>query len=431
MKHSHKILLVLLIAVLIQLPMTLLLQSIPTLTPPIATVMTQGQSTASAYAHQLEPAAFVSYPAVSDPWKFIPDTEVVRESHPSIGGDAWILNGTSCAGMKHITRENTPQRNMPIIVHYHIQHMAGTALYNRAHRNHECATRICRQSLKQCMVSYNETVEAQAIKATGFTFLPYEALLRPMFSLPFVDKELRRDFIFTTIMRNPFHRFLSVAKRKMKNPKVNLNYWWDITHGAPHKHYHADNLPVRWLAGIATDRSITQEDMDRAKCRLELFDLVMTEETLEPAVSGILASTRNWTKGFSHKPSRPNYTNPLGPDLDRIFLGGWLERHRPSFELYDYARRLAVRHLREAGLEPPAAALSRVPSFITTMQAYALPPKSAFPESVLEFSSQNYEANHHGNNEELPVDCSRFHLIWKSGPDRVPRVPGLGTLSFE
>ena len=279
----------------------------------------------------------------------------------------------------------------------------------------------------------------------GLSFIPYEAPLPAFFSLPFVQPEARRGLFFTTIMRNPFHRLLSVAKRKMKNSEVHFNFWWDITHEETHKHYHVDNLSVRWLAGIVTDRSITQEDMDRAKCRLELFDLVMTEETLEPAVSGILAPARNWTKGFQQDTSPPdasppdwiknfrqrqppNYTKPYGEGMDRIYLGAWLERQRPSFELYDYARRLAVRHLREAGLEPPATALSRVPSFITTMQAYALPPKGAFPESVLEFSSQDYETNHHGSDEELPVDCSRFHRIWKSGPDRIPRISGIGAI---
>ncbi len=95
-----------------------------------------------------------------------------------------------------------------IIVHYHMQHNAGTEFYQFARQFTPCATRACWQTSKHCMVSYNETVEAENIRQNynkyGVQYVSYELMLPPRFPLPFVSEDARRGLFFTTILRDPF-----------------------------------------------------------------------------------------------------------------------------------------------------------------------------------------------------------------------------------
>ena len=100
------------------------------------------------------------------------------------------------------------QSQQQIIVHYHMQHNAGTEFYHFARQYTPCATRACWQSSKHCMVSYNEMVEAENIrqnyKQYGVQYVSYELMLPPRFPLPFVSEDARRSLFFTTILRDPF-----------------------------------------------------------------------------------------------------------------------------------------------------------------------------------------------------------------------------------
>lgn len=95
-----------------------------------------------------------------------------------------------------------------IIVHYHMQHNAGTEFYIFAKQYTPCATRACWQTAKHCMVSYNEVVESENIRHNyrkyGVQYVSYELMLPPRFPMPFVSEDARRGLFFTTIMRDPF-----------------------------------------------------------------------------------------------------------------------------------------------------------------------------------------------------------------------------------
>ena len=95
-----------------------------------------------------------------------------------------------------------------IIVHYHMQHNAGTEFYKFTRQYTPCATRACWQTSKHCMVSYNEMVEAKNIRQNyetyGVQYVSYEVMLPPRFPLPFVSEEARQGLFFTTILRDPF-----------------------------------------------------------------------------------------------------------------------------------------------------------------------------------------------------------------------------------
>lgn len=101
-----------------------------------------------------------------------------------------------------------PDGEQKIIVHFHMQHNAGTNLWDFARRFTPCATRACWQDCKHCMVSYNEEVEAENIRKNyinhGVQYVSYELMLPPRFPLPFVSDTARQGIFFTTIVRNPF-----------------------------------------------------------------------------------------------------------------------------------------------------------------------------------------------------------------------------------
>ena len=104
-----------------------------------------------------------------------------------------------------------------IIVHYHMQHNAGTEFYHFARQYTPCATRACWQCSKHCMVSNKEEVEAENIRNNyrryGVQYVSYELMLPPRFPMPFVSEDARRGLFFTTIMRDPFK--VSGAYRSM------------------------------------------------------------------------------------------------------------------------------------------------------------------------------------------------------------------------
>ena len=108
-------------------------------------------------------------------------------------------------------KTNTNEENDPtqkIIVHYHMQHNAGTEFFFFAKDYTPCATRACWQDAKHCMISNNEEIEAENLrqnyKKYGVQYVSYEMMLPPRFPLPFVSETARKGLFFTTIVRDPF-----------------------------------------------------------------------------------------------------------------------------------------------------------------------------------------------------------------------------------
>ncbi|KAL7539860.1 hypothetical protein ACHAXR_010526 [Thalassiosira sp. AJA248-18] len=344
-----------------------------------------------------------------------------------------FITPTSC---KNVTKfDGAGQRSdQKIIVHFHMQHNAGTSFYIFAKKFTHCATRACWQNSKQCMVSMNEEVEAENIRQNyenhGVQYVSYELMLPPRFPLPFVSETARRGLFFTTIVRDPFKRFLTYVRRRKfvdKGSGSGSPFWLDFQ---PEQSYSdsGDNLNARWLSG-ARER-ISQDQVNIAKCRLQLFDLVIADKLYDYAVKKVMCPLNNW-KGNSdcddeitkreHK-SRPD---PLRKKngTDPLLIGAWVERIRPSFEIYDYARILSWKQLKERGVQD-LPKLSEVPSYMDTLARYTnMPLTSAHFDKIRPVSLENEEYF------SPPVEfCNRMKQIWTNNPDEVPIAFGLGTI---
>jgi hypothetical protein len=190
--------------------------------------------------------------------------------------------------------------------YYHIQYSAGTMLWDMEKKNGEYAPQACSQRERQCLISYDERVEASNLLQSNMRYIPRE------FPLPFVNARIRRNFYFMTILRNPFDRMLSHHLRRKHPSEHEHNILWKELRRDKDDAYGANNFIVRWLAGVPAAREIGQEDVDLAKCHLDLFDLVLTDQTVKAGLSQIICPSRNWKKcepGL--RPKSRNNTNPL------------------------------------------------------------------------------------------------------------------------
>lgn len=213
-----------------------------------------------------------------------------------------------------------------------------------AKRNDECAPRICSQKLGHCLQSLNERREAAHLLATNLTYVSYELTLSLEFPLPFVDPDVRKNFFFTTIMRDPLDRMLTTARHRLKDTPLHYIFPENQT---VLKTLDAVKKALKWLAvDTRTPFTDTAAVVALAKCRLELFDVVLTDDLLTEGL-GLVCKLRGWKSCKLRK--KKDKSKELR--VDRAILVGWIERQRPSYELYDYARWLAADRLRKAGIE--------------------------------------------------------------------------------
>ena len=79
---------------------------------------------------------------------------------PSPKPENWQINvntqSVNCKNNNSNTTKQYTDPNQKIIVHFHMQHNAGTEFYAFAKGYTPCATRACWQEAKHCIVSYNE-----------------------------------------------------------------------------------------------------------------------------------------------------------------------------------------------------------------------------------------------------------------------------------
>jgi hypothetical protein len=302
----------------------------------------------------------------------------------------------------------------PRIIFYHIQHHAGTSFFHGAVINKECAPRACRQKDKQCLVSYSEKIEAENIRSTRMSFIPYEIMLPKHFPLPFVNE--REGFFFTTIMRHPIDRLKTVLRRQpMKQQQL-----WYLDETKSNDPYHIDNLSVRWLAGVTNNRQITEQDLTLAKCRLELFDLVITDKTHMESMLQVVCPLRDWKRCKKVFEAGHKSNNDSLLELDPVVIGAWIERQRPSFELYDYARRLSVHQLQTRYGISSRGDLLRKRSFVETMEKYA---NVTCQGPIKRYNELKMNGPH------VPVSgCEEYHRLWASNQDLVPKIWGLNTI---
>ena len=224
-------------------------------------------------------------------------------------------------------------------------------------------------------------------------------------------------------------RFLTGISRIGYNNGIGSNadspFWNDMKMGQHHQ-YAADNLNVRWLSGAK--QRISRDQINIAKCRLQLFDLVIADKLYDYAAKKVLCPLNNWQgkrvcgnimKQGEHKSSSANVLN----ETDIILIGAWIERLRPSFEIYDYARLLSWEQLKDRGIED-LPELSEVPSYLDTLMRYMnMTITEAHFDKVERIRLDNIDRFH------PPVEfCNEMKQIWTSNTDTVPNVYGIGTI---
>ncbi len=311
-----------------------------------------------------------------------------------------------------------------ILIHYHIQHMAGTTMWSKAMQNNECAPRACLQSHGHCFHSISEEVEADHLLSNANTYISYEAPLPAEFPLPFVNSGIRSQFFFTTIMRDPIGRLLSsttsnsrgghypeAARDPSRTPEFSaflLDYMSKIN--PPYK---ADNLAIRWMAGINDNQDpwhlaeITSQHLQLAKCRLDLFDLVMTQDWFDE-MQTIFCNTQHWRWKFCSKhASKPrNYRQTIGSDAVYAVM---IERNRPSFELFDYARSLAAKHMVHYGVrsEAPVFAKSSYFEFLSELIPPSNHAQTMSGEAADYKESKSFQSHHRSRCEAIYAEWGR------------------------
>jgi len=353
------------------------------------------------------------------------------EASPAVPSQPWQF--ITPKGCTNATSSSSPSRkNGKIIVHFHMQHNAGTNFYASIKPFVPCATRACWQNHKHCLVSYNERVEADNLRLNyqkyGVQYVSVELMLPPKLSLPFVSDEAREGLYFTTIVRDPFKRYLTHLRHTNKSKDGSVDgpaghFWRDYKE--KQDLYAGDNLNVRWLSGARG--SITKDHVNISKCRLQLFDLVILDVFYDYALKRVLCPMNGWVgkkhcdPSISKEGHTSNKANPL-EHVDKSFIGAWVERLRPSFEIYDYAKLLSLKRLRELGVTD-LPQVSEVPLYIETMAKYT---GTDVTKQFRDIPKVNLDNMHLF---DPPVEfCYKMREVWSNGDDVIPDVYGIGAI---
>ncbi len=368
-------------------------------------------------------------PGIPSDWSYITPEYCVKGKTCDSCYQKWLKNGP------YTSMKNTTEK---IIVHYHIQHNAGTNFFALAHTFTPCATRACWQRHKHCLVSYNEEVEATRIRNNyyqhGIQYVSYENMLPPRFPMPFVSKSAREGLFFTTILRDPMKRLITWLRElnrlrlndKKKDVGAPPDFFWSEMEGNRGV-YKRENVNVRWLSGALDD--VTSDHVNIAKCRLQLFDLVIVDTLYDTAVEDVICPLNNW-QGLDKRGLFCNHVKiserihkksyPLN-ETDSHFVGAWIERLRPSFELYDYARIMSYAQLKALGVKN-VPQISDVPSYMETLSKYTNVTLDVPKESRVSLS--NIDKMH------PPKEfCDSMKKLWGGNADEVPYIYGIGTLA--
>lgn len=180
-------------------------------------------------------------------------------------------------------------------------------------------------------------------------------------------------------------------------------------------------MNARWLSG--SQRTITSNNVNVAKCRLQLFDLVIADKLYDYAVKKVMCPLNGWKGGTCDEKiehaEHASKSDPLKNATDPTMIGAWVERLRPSFEIYDYARILSWKQLKERGVED-LPKLSELPSYMATLENYIDDMKVMDKHFTPDRAGNGIKRVSLENEEHFspPAEfCSRMKEIWTSNPD--------------
>ena len=268
------------------------------------------------------------------------------------------------------------------------------------------------------MFSHREDVEATTLLSNNMTYVSYEFPLPPQMPFPFVKPQNREHFFFTTIMRNPVSRHMSTLHDPGVTKDTTVFFTKDAGLKGP---YSRANLALHWLAGILHGKVATEADLQLAKCRLDLFDVVMLDSWLGESLTGVFCNKKHWRWGTCPKPSN----RPPKDNIKRIRIGNvtmwaaFVEQNRLSFDLYDYARQLAAKDLVKYGVRKEApelgsSYLEELESFMDVPNEIRMRVKSAL------LRSKGVEADR--IHDEA---CAALHDSWAGNADVMPQTLGI------
>jgi hypothetical protein len=220
-------------------------------------------------------------------------------------------------------------------------------------------------------------------------------------------------------------RFLTYYRRHVQKA-VNVDtfngrsaFWIDLERSQ--RVYSGDNLNTRWLSGATGP--IGNDQVNIAKCRLQLFDLVISDSLYEYALKKVMCPLLDRKADKPRKEmtfcdgevSKIEHVSKKSDPLngtDPLFIGAWLERLRPSFEIYDYARLMSWKQLKKRGVND-LPQLSQVPSYMETLAKYTNRTVSDLHFRKIERITLENEGYFHPPEEF----CNRMKQIWTSNPD--------------
>lgn len=211
----------------------------------------------------------------------------------------------------------------------------GTGTLWMFHTTHNAGT-----SLRQLIDVYMP--EAEYSRSQGFSLEPghwyYESLFgegglrpEPLNELVPCDSD---NFVSVYPARHPLPRILVHDDMWTSNATANTDKC------------NTDNYGLRKLLGIRSGVPLGREDIERAKRRLESFDVVLDMATLGDSVGAMckalgfsdckLQHLRNGGSTAAH--SEEDVLEKVGPST----FAKWKERNAPEIEVYEHAKKLAA-----------------------------------------------------------------------------------------
>merc|ERR1712086_569345 len=256
--------------------------------------------------------------------------------------------------------------------------------------------------------------------------------------MPYVLPENREKFFFSTLMRDPLHQLLS-----------QLKHYGGLTEGGGYSDkcspnddlgpvfFHTlpdcrlvDNLALRWLSGNfvgdgGPQNDVTVEDLHLAKCRLQGFDLILTDRNIAAGLP-VLCKLRQWEDcnmfGEYDRQKHPALSGEAAI-RNKHYIAAWIDQHRLSFSLYDFAIAMSARHLKNHGVE------SKLPEHPTIVEAFGeytdvsdITLREVDKHFPVDEDAIQWKANL--DHRHRVADCTKFHDAWRANVDQMPIISG-------
>ena len=243
-----------------------------------------------------------------------------------------------------------------MIIHFHIQHHAGTNLLDIVKRNHleTKADSAWGHETQVATVQYQHPIIGppglpwikpdpqlsadeleQRWLALGLEWAQIEMPFNRVDNTPWDSSKI----VFTIIMRHPMDRILANTTYPRKGfpeilEKGDYSRWVNREGGD-----YVDNMALRWIAGKSSrEGPVNEQDYLEAKKRLEKFNLIIIQEWL-PEAGQLLHDVLGW-QDYDFGPKRVRKPARERINIDALY-DELVERLHYDIKLYEHAIKLA------------------------------------------------------------------------------------------